>query len=253
MAALKEDKKLLAAFTAANRVFGKLAAGYDSWRLFQLAFIVTQLPALAVREKHTRGQFPAGVPREWGDVLDWGDVLWFRTGGGKTESYLGLACCAMLYDRLRGKSFGLTAWLRFPLRMLSIQQLQRAMRMIWETEKERVTLQGPEASKSDGIRLGYFVGSTTTPNGISSEYLKNLTTEESLEWLRVVPDCPACGGRDTVKVFTGSLGFELCRLEYYRRPSNLLRAKHAKMAPIKRCARWCVAAHPARPAFVPAH
>ena len=48
---------------------------------------------------------------------------------GKTEAYLGLACCAMLYDRLRNKRFGMTDWLRFPLRMLSIQQLQRAMRV----------------------------------------------------------------------------------------------------------------------------
>ncbi|WP_411878570.1 helicase-related protein [Polaromonas sp. YR568] len=202
VAALKADDRLLTAFKAANRVLGKLAAGYDSWRLFQLVFIVTQLPSLAVREGHTTGEFPAGVKRAWADVLDWGDVLWFRTGGGKTEAYLGLACCAMLYDRLRGKNFGVTAWLRFPLRMLSIQQLQRAMRVIWETEQERKALLGTDFAKSAEIRLGYFVGSTTTPNSISEEALQKYTTPESLEWLRVVPDCPACGGRGTVNVKT---------------------------------------------------
>ena len=202
VSALKADPRLLSAFKATNRVMGKLARGYDAWRLFQLVFIVTQLPSLAIREGVASGEFPTGVPRSWPDVLDWGDVLWFRTGGGKTEAYLGLACCAMLYDRLRGKNFGVTAWLRFPLRMLSIQQLQRAMRVIWEAEQERLALLGPEgSSKSDKIRLGYFVGSTTTPNSVSQEDLKTkYSSEEALEKLRVVPDCPACGGQGTVKV-----------------------------------------------------
>jgi hypothetical protein len=200
VAALRADERLLKAFQAANRVFGKLANGYDSWRLFQLVYIVTQLPALAIRENFFEGEYPNGTTRKWNDVLDWGDVLWFRTGGGKTEAYLGLACCAMLYDRLRNKRFGMTAWLRFPLRMLSIQQLQRAMRVIWETEEERKCLLGDEANQSAPIRLGYFVGSTTTPNILSAEYLSNLTTPESLEWVRAVPDCPACGGRGTVRV-----------------------------------------------------
>jgi hypothetical protein len=199
IAALRGDDRLLQAFQAANRVFGKLASNYDAWRLFQLVYIVTQLPALAVRENHTQGEFPMGIKREWGDALDWGDVLWFRTGGGKTEAYLGLACCAMLYDRLRSKRFGVTAWLRFPLRMLSIQQLQRAMRVVWETEEERKRILGEDAGQSAPLRLGYFVGSTTTPNSLTAEYLNNLTTEDSLERVRTVPDCPACGGRGTVK------------------------------------------------------
>jgi hypothetical protein len=199
IAALQADERLLRSFQAANRVFGKLANGYDAWRLFQLVYIVTQLPALAVRENHVQGEFPIGTTRDWSDALDWGDVLWFRTGGGKTEAYLGLACCAMLYDRLRNKRFGMTAWLRFPLRMLSIQQLQRAMRVVWETESERKRILGDEASQSAPLRLGYFVGSTTTPNSLTAEYLSNLTTEDSLERVRAVPDCPACGGRGTVK------------------------------------------------------
>ena len=247
IAALKADERLLTAFKASNRVFCKLAGGYDSWRLFQVVFIVTQLPALAVREGIVEGEFPAGMKRSWKDVLDWGDVLWFRTGGGKTEAYLGLACCAMLYDRLRGKRFGITAWLRFPLRMLSIQQLQRAMRVIWETEQERKAMLGAEADKSAPIRLGYFVGSTTTPNSISAEYLENFTTEESLEWLRVVPDCPACGGRGTVKVKTdipairfrhicgtcnAELPLDICDDEVYRHLPSLIVGTIDKMASV---------------------
>lgn len=200
IAALKEDEKLLIAFQAMNRIFGKLAKDYAAWRLFQLVFIVTQLPALAIREELSKGQFPDGVIRDWTDVLDWGDVLWFRTGGGKTEAYLGLTCCAILYDRLRGKNQGVTAWLRFPLRMLSVQQLQRAMRVVWETENERKALLGNKSVASDPVRLGYFVGSTSTPNSLSPEVMERYASKEALENLRVVPDCPACGGKGTVYV-----------------------------------------------------
>ena len=247
IAALRADERLLAAFKAANRVFSKLAKRYDSWRLFQVVFIVTQLPSLAIRENVSSGEFPKGKRQDWADTLDWGDVLWFRTGGGKTEAYLGLTCCAMLYDRLRGKSFGLTAWLRFPLRMLSIQQLQRAMGVIWESEQERRFLLGDQASKSDPIRLGYFVGSTTTPNSINKEMLERYTTDESLEPLRVIPDCPACGGKGTVKVSTdlvalrfrhicsackAELPLDICDDEVYRYLPALVVGTIDKMATV---------------------
>jgi hypothetical protein len=201
VAALLADPRLLRAFKAMNVVFGRLATDYESWHLFQLVFIVTQMPALAIRENIAAGEYPEGTSHNWSDILDWGDVIWFRTGGGKTEAYLGLACCAILYDRLRGKKQGITAWLRFPLRMLSVQQLQRAMRMVWEAEKERKALLGTQASDSDSIRLGYFVGSTTTPNILREEDLtQKYATPQSREPLRVVPDCPACGGKGTVTV-----------------------------------------------------
>ncbi|MBH9659000.1 hypothetical protein JAO05_28290 [Burkholderia pseudomallei] len=247
IAALRADERLLAAFKAANRVFGKLAKGYCSWRLFQIVFIVTQLPSLAIREGISAGEFPQGQRQEWADTLDWGDVLWFRTGGGKTEAYLGLACCAMLYDRLRGKAFGVTAWLRFPLRMLSIQQLQRAMGVIWESEQERRFLLGAEASKSDPIRLGYFVGGTTTPNSVNKELLERYTTEDSLEALRVIPDCPACGDKGMVKVSTdlvhlrfqhvcsackAELPLDICDDEVYRYLPALVVGTIDKMATV---------------------
>ena len=52
------------------------------------------------------------------------DTLWFATGGGKTETYLLFTVTAAFFDRLRGKSHGITSWGRFPLRMLSLQQTQ---------------------------------------------------------------------------------------------------------------------------------
>jgi hypothetical protein len=200
IAALLSDKRLLTAFKGANRVFGRVAKGYEAWRLFQIVFFVTQLPALVIREGVTNGVHPDGTKSDWSDCLDWGDVLWFRTGGGKTEAYLGLACCAMLYDRLRGKLFGVTAWLRLPLRMLSIQQLQRAMRVVWETESERKALLGTQAKQSDSIRLGYFVGGQVTPNALGDDVFQRFSTVEARERLRVIPDCPACGANGSVDV-----------------------------------------------------
>jgi hypothetical protein len=200
IAALKSDPRLLEAFKAMNRVFGRVARDYETWRLFQIVFIATQLPALVIREGIKGGTSPSGEALNWSDCLDWGDVLWFRTGGGKTEAYLGLTCCAMLYDRLRGKLAGITAWLRLPLRMLSIQQLQRAIRVIWEAEVERKRLPGDIASKSDPFRLGYFVGSGVTPNTLWDDAPQKYNSKESLEKLRVIADCPACLSTGTVMV-----------------------------------------------------
>ena len=69
--------------------------------------------------------------------LDTADVLWFPTGGGKTEAYFGLIAIGLFYDRLRGKEFGISAILRFPLRMLSVQQLARVGTVVYIAEERR--------------------------------------------------------------------------------------------------------------------
>lgn len=189
LVALKSDPRLLEAFRAMHRVFIRVGASRNisRWRLFQLGFIVTQLPSLAAREGSVTT-----------DTLDYADVLWFPTGGGKTEAYFGLISCALLYDRLRGKSAGVTAWLRFPLRMLSVQQLQRAVKMVYETEIERQTLLGDKADASEPVSLGYFVGGTSTPNYVSDAdwnkwKLRDLVAHQDLrDRLKLVRECPRC-------------------------------------------------------------
>ena len=200
VAALLADSDLMESFRATNQVFGRLARGrYDRWHLFQIVFIVSQLPALATRRGLVEADWPEGEHHTWAGELDSVDVLWFPTGGGKTEAYLGLICCAMLYDRLRGKRFGVTAWLRFPLRMLSVQQLQRAIRMVWEAERERSRMfSGPEDDGGDPFSLGYLVGST--PNQLGDEVLDAVEEGRLGEELRLVPNCPNCGGVNTVRV-----------------------------------------------------
>jgi helicase-like protein len=201
IAALASDDRLKKAFQGMNRVFQR-TSNFERWHLFQIVFIVSQLPSLAIREGILGGVWPDGLNHSWDDALNWAEVLWFPTGGGKTEAYLGLTSCAALYDRLRGKSFGVTAWLRFPLRMLSVQQLQRAVRVVWETENERRSLEGDE-STSEPISLGYFVGRSSTPNRLDyAEWtFERLENDPDLRnRLLLVSNCPACGGTSTVEL-----------------------------------------------------
>lgn len=154
--ALQEDERLAEAFLLANRAFSK--GVHKRWRLFQLVFVVSQMPSLLAREQ----------PRqELLDVLNRVDVLWFPTGGGKTEAYFGVIAVALFYDRLRGKDRGVTAWLRYPLRMLSIQQLQRLMEIVVYADTVRKDSSNDVLHKGDPFTLGYYVGEKNTPNSLT--------------------------------------------------------------------------------------
>lgn len=144
---LKSDEALFRAFTGMNRAMSFSARGkYDSWRPFQLGFLLANLSSVVDKEREP-------------DVVD---VVWFATGGGKTETYLGLLVTAALYDRMTGKASGITAWSRFPLRMLSLQQTQRFADAIASAEMVRREM----GLGGDGFSLGFFVGQGATPNRI---------------------------------------------------------------------------------------
>jgi len=144
---LKSDEALFRAFTGMNRAMSFSARGkYDSWRPFQLGFLLANLSSVVDKEHEP-------------DVVD---VVWFATGGGKTETYLGLLVTAALYDRMTGKVSGITAWSRFPLRMLSLQQTQRFADAIASAEIVRREM----GLAGDGFSLGFFVGQGATPNRI---------------------------------------------------------------------------------------
>lgn len=159
--AMKDDPRLAQSFRLANEVFAIVNAGkrFDTWRLFQLVYIVTHLPALAARELNDP---------EMRAELEFVDVLWFPAGGGKTEAYLGLIVTALFYDRLRGKDAGVTSWLRFPLRMLSVQQLARMMRVLVVAEDLR-RIKKVGSDQADPFALAYLVGGGGTPNTLRWE------------------------------------------------------------------------------------
>jgi hypothetical protein len=175
-----------------------------TWRLFQIVYVVANLAALAAREA------PAAERLAWAqhhgeatntahdlDELKVADVLWFPTGGGKSAALYGIIAVALFFDRLRGKDAGVTAVLRFPLRMLSVQQLERALRLVAACEIVR----GAHNYPGTPFRLGYWVGRNNTPNRITNaadERWHDISwmARQSARWKRdntVLPSCPYCG------------------------------------------------------------
>lgn len=178
---LKENEQLKRSFMLMNRAMEISARGrYNSWRPFQLAFLLANIKCL------TEPSSESGIV----------DIVWFATGGGKTETYLGLLMTAALLDRLRGKSSGITAWSRFPLRLLSLQQTQRFANALGAAEIVRQQ----EGITGDPFSLGFLVGGAATPNRIKKE-----ATREG-EWdadkiddtpnaCRIIELCPICRSR----------------------------------------------------------
>jgi hypothetical protein len=202
--AMTIDPRLERAFRLANRVFATANAGLnaDRWRFFQIVYLVSHLPDLAARE-HEDAELRA--------ELDWADVLWIPTGGGKTEAYLGLVLTALYYDRLRGKDKGTTAWLKFPLRMLSVQQLSRVLRLLVVADQIRRDEEIPGAP----FELGYLVGGSNTPNALRwpdgwwpGMAAASALAEGELDPNRIVGRCPYCQA-DTVGLHADGVTWRL--------------------------------------------
>ncbi|WP_405751482.1 helicase C-terminal domain-containing protein [Streptomyces sp. NBC_01411] len=154
------------------------------WRPFQIAFLLLCLEGIVSPEHKDR---------------DVADLLWFPTGGGKTEAYLGLIAFTTFLRRLRRKEHGagVTVLMRYTLRLLTLQQFERAAALI--CAMERIRLDSPAVLGAEPISIGMWVGQSATPNKLS-------VAEESLTELRKGKDlqeknpvqlhaCPWCGAR----------------------------------------------------------
>jgi hypothetical protein len=200
---LRDDPRALAAFQFANRAMasqrrasvrvlakrrGKKVpeAVSATWRSFQLGFILQCLPGLANPDCPDR---------------EVADLLWFPTGGGKTEAYLGLAAFTMAYRRTRtpsdtaDTSAGTVVLMRYTLRLLTIQQFQRATALICACELLR--REDPGRWGDEPFAIGLWVGSSVTPTSYeeSKEALIRLKSGEILFEASPfqVQFCPWCG------------------------------------------------------------
>ena len=218
---LESDETALEAFRFANRVMAeqrvhsvytlKRRRGEEvaidelrvpknrSWRAFQLAFLLLSVPSLADPTHRDRTS-----PLE-----AYADLLWFPTGGGKTEAYLGVAAFTMGTRRLQGVSDGLDASrglaviMRYTLRLLTIQQFQRAATLICAMEVER--RKDPSKWGEEPFRIGLWVGQKVTPNSTEEAHkaIEEIRNGKfpSASTPAQLSSCPWCGseiapGRD---------------------------------------------------------
>ena len=185
-----------------------------SWRPFQLAFILLNIPALTNLHHSDRSADAGAIA----------DLLWFPTGGGKTEAYLGLTAYTLAIRRLQGTiegrsgEEGVAVIMRYTLRLLTLQQFQRAAALICACEVIRQA--DPQRTwGSTPFRLGLWVGQRTTPNTTeqseeSSRQDRGLyqrgSTIGGVGSPRQLTNCPWCGspidaGRD-IKIETFAKG-----------------------------------------------
>ena len=191
---IEKYNMIRSAFVYMNRSFKMCAKGYDSWRLFQVVFIVSLILDIVAHEPELILDDELRNKAKTDDI----DILYFPTGGGKTEAFLGILIFNLFFDRLREKEGGVTALIKYPLRLLSVQQVQRTANILAMAENIRVE----EGLGGERFSLGYFVGEGNTPNKIESELekeLQNMTPDEMDEKYRLLDVCPFCKG-DTVHV-----------------------------------------------------
>jgi helicase-like protein len=180
---LRDDAVLRRSFQLMNSAMAR-AVPHREWRAFQLGFLLSNLPSIV----DTVTQ-PETV-----------DIVWFATGGGKTETYLGQILTNAFHDRLTGKHTGITAWSRFPLRMLSLQQTQRFANALAAGETVRLE----EDIPGDEFSLGFFVGATSTPNSVKldpKEYEFDCEDDEQVQGARVLLECPFCRSQSLSMAF----------------------------------------------------
>lgn len=166
------------------------------WRPFQIAFLLMSLEGVVKPESEDR------------DVVD---LIWFPTGGGKTEAYLGLTSFTIFFNRLEAvNSSGADVIMRYTLRLLTAQQFQRASVLFCAMETLRWSNQNLGDKR---FSIGLWVGGSTTPNKRADAItaLKQLEKNRDAENPFVLLKCPWCGSKfgPSNHDHKGVLGYEI--------------------------------------------
>ena len=176
---LADPIKILPSVINKNTWYGNKER-YGKWRPFQLAFILMNLRSMCDRSCDER------------EIVD---LIWFPTGGGKTEAYLGLSAYTIFIRRLMDRDDSGTAILmRYTLRLLTAQQYERAAAMICACDlirRDHEDLFGQVR-----ISIGLWVGGTTTPNSMAEAVKKyNKMKNDGAANPFVMLKCPWCGAQ----------------------------------------------------------
>ena len=190
------DQRVHSIWAAANGKADKVSgapsdhdtASNRTWRPFQMGFILLNL---------------VGVADDTSSDRDLVDLLWFPTGGGKTEAYLGLAAFTLALRRLRGDRHdmpggaGVSIIMRYTLRLLTVQQFQRAAALIAACE---VIRRGDEDRWGrEPFQIGLWVGRSTTPNTFADSMQALEDIYEGKKPREGSPvqlvTCPRCGSK----------------------------------------------------------
>lgn len=167
-----------------RRLGDEPAASVDSgmenkWRAFQLGFILMNLASVNDQDHPDRSLV---------------ELIWFPTGGGKTEAYLGLAAFSILMRRLRHEGGGTTVLMRYTLRLLTRQQFDRASALIFALEELRRERAMGTYLGDEPISIGMWVGTSLTPNRRSDACtkLRSLKTKPYQSNPFQILHCPWC-------------------------------------------------------------
>lgn len=171
------------------------SGGGSVWYPFQLAFILMNLASTFDPDDDERKLV---------------DLIWFPTGGGKTEAYLGLSAFTIILGRLRGEASGTTVLMRYTLRLLTAQQFQRASALILSLELMRRDSELGANLGDVPISIGLWVGKSLSPNSRDEARakLRQLRQDRYASNPFQVLQCPWCGVDFTDR---SKLGYEEVR------------------------------------------
>lgn len=210
----------------------------SAWRPFQLAFILLNLDGIVQHPDDEKWEYRNGCV----------DLVWFPTGGGKTEAYLGIIGMSIIVRRRKyaEKGYGVSAIMRYTLRLLTNQQFQRALSLILALEQIR-RWRSKYMLGNQEISIGLYVGSNSLPNkrdDLDKEATSWTSRNDGENNTKIPLDrCPWCNGRleyvDNVFCCSSAdctyeEGFpvRLCDEDIYNNPPTLLFGTVDKFASI---------------------